>query len=145
MDHQDLLDRLKKHGCRMTPQRTIIIDLLIKHQHSLISIDTLLANAKALNPAINATTIYRNIDLLSEMDLLYSRNTDDGSKLYKLICHTAHHHHIICSHCGKMLPIDYCPIVPQLESLVKDSGFILEAHNLELIGLCPDCQKNPSL
>lgn len=136
----ELLNSLKKKGCRMTPQRKIIIELLIDHQHELIRVDDLLSEAKKSNSAMNATTIYRNLEIIGDLGLLYTQNAKDGSKLYKLVCHTAHHHHIICRSCGKMLPIDYCPIVPDLEALVADQGFTLEDHYLELYGLCQQCQ-----
>ena len=139
---KELNHRLKEKGCRMTPQREIIIGLLNDHQHELVSVDTLLKEAKKNNPAINATTIYRNLELFDDLSLIYTQNGKDGSKLYKLVCHTAHHHHIICKSCGKMLPIDYCPVAPQLVALVEEKGFTLEDHHLELYGLCKECQSN---
>lgn len=145
MQLNELLERLKKEGCRMTPQRHTIIHLLNKHQHELVSVETLLKEAKIDNPAMNATTIYRNLELLDQFNLLYTQNSKDGSKLYKLVCHTVHHHHIICTNCGKILPIDYCPIAPQLEALVKEQGFTLEEHHLELYGKCPQCQSDQHL
>ncbi len=139
---KELIDRLKEKGCRMTPQRTIIIGILTDHQYELISVETLLIEAKKVNPAINATTIYRNLELLDELNLIYSQNGKDGSKLFKLVCHNAHHHHIICKGCGKMLPIDFCPVAPELVQMVADKGFTLEEHHLELYGYCSDCQKD---
>lgn len=137
---KDLIQQLKEKGCRLTPQRKTIMDVLVKNQHVLNSVDALLSEAKKVNPAINATTIYRNLELLDELNLIYTQNAKDGCKLYKLVCHTAHHHHLICQKCGKMLPIDYCPIAPQLEVMVAEHGFTLEGHHLELYGVCADCQ-----
>ncbi len=140
MQHSELILTLKNNGCRLTPQRQLIINLLLVHQNELMRVDDLLSEAKVQNPAINATTIYRNLEMLDAYDLIYTQNAKDGSKLYKLVCHTAHHHHIICRSCGQMLPIDYCPIVPQLEALVDTYGFTLEEHHLELYGLCAKCR-----
>lgn len=140
MQLEELLSIIKEKGCRMTPQRKIIIELLIKRHNTLSCVDDLLNEAKISNPAINATTIYRNLELLDDLGLIHTHNDKDGRKLYKLVCHKAHHHHIICQSCGKMLPIDYCPITPELEVLVAELGFTLDAHNLELFGTCKDCR-----
>lgn len=140
MNEEFLFQQLKEKGCRMTPQRKIILNLLLSHSQELLAVDALLTEARKINPAINATTLYRNLDLLNNMNLLYTKNAEDGSKLYKLVCYSSHHHHIICTECGKMLPIDYCPMVPQLEDLVRDTGFTLDHHHLELYGRCSDCR-----
>lgn len=141
MNEKSLYQILKEKGCRMTPQRKIILNILLVHDQELLTAEALLSKAKSDNPAINATTVYRNLDLLNELELLYTKNQSDGSKVYKLICSGSHHHHIICTGCGKMLPIDYCPLAPALEQMVNDTGFTLEDHSLELYGLCPSCQK----
>lgn len=140
MEYTEVLETLKKKGCRMTPQRKTILGLLAQHQHSLISVEQLLSEAKKENPAINATTVYRNLELLDDLHLLHTHSGDDGSKGYKLVCHGGHHHHILCTDCGKISPIDYCPIAPELEAMVEAKGYSLEGHKLELYGLCPDCQ-----
>jgi len=144
MQLDELLSILKEKGCRMTPQRKIIIDLLIKRLDTLSRVDDLLGEAKLSNPAINATTIYRNLELLDDLGLLHIHNDNDGSKLYKLICHKAHHHHIICKSCGKILPIDYCPITPELKAIIAKESFTLEEHHLELYGTCKDCRSKLS-
>lgn len=141
MELQELVFAIKEKGGRLTPQRRLIAQLLIEHQHCLLKVDDLLKLAKDISPDINATTLYRNLELLDQLKLLYTQNDNDGSKAYKLICHHAHHHHIICTNCGKMLPIDYCPIEPQLEALLTKEGFILESHRLELLGCCKECQE----
>lgn len=140
MTYQEALDHLKENCCRMTGQRKIILSQLVAHQHAMTTVDILLQGAKKENPAINATTLYRNLDLLFDMGLLYTDIDEDGTKRYKLVCHMAHHHHITCTDCGQMTPIDYCPIAPGLESMVADKGYTLEGHRMELFGVCDACR-----
>jgi Fe2+ or Zn2+ uptake regulation protein len=99
----------------------------------------LLSLSQSLNKEINATTIYRNLELLDTMHLLYKSTNDHNITHYKLICSEHHHHHLICNQCGRMEAIDYCPILPSLEALVKAHKFTLLDHSLELFGLCDDC------
>lgn len=139
MTSSQIVKKLKEKGCRITPQRKIIIELLVNQQHKLLTADTLIKEARAVNDAINATTIYRNLEALENAQLLYVQKNEEGTNLYKLICRAEHHHHIICKDCGRMEAIDYCPIVPQLKAMVADQGFTLEDHTLELYGHCNRC------
>ena len=142
MFKEDVINKIKEKGGRITPQREVIISLLIAHQEELLSADTLLSEAKTRNPAINATTIYRNLELLEDFGLLYTQRSHDGANQYKLVCHGGHHHHIICKNCGKMLPIDFCPVDSRLKELLDQQNFVLEEHILELYGHCKECSND---
>lgn len=136
-----IFTKLKENQCRITPQRRVIIETLLKHQNTLLTIDVLLELCIKENPDINTTTIYRNIELFDSLDLLYKINITRNTTAYKLICSDHHHHHVICLKCGKVIAIDYCPITPSLISLIKSKNFELVNHNLELYGYCKSCIK----
>lgn len=140
MEINELLSLIKSKGCRITDSRKTILEVLYANRTILLSVDKLHQLASAINPSINTTTIYRNLQLLEDLSLLYIKE-DGGLSLYKLVCHDHHHHHIICLNCSKMVPIDYCPIRPALESLVAKEGFHLVDHHMELYGYCPDCRR----
>lgn len=141
MNFQDVISRLKSNKCRITPQRKIILEVLFSHQNILMTIDEICDLCQKTNQEINTTTVYRNIELLDSLGLVYSMNVHRHTLAYKLICHDHHHHHLICTTCGKMTSIDYCPINAELLSLVKNQGYILEDHSLKLFGRCATCQE----
>ena len=141
MKSDTIFIKLKKNKCRMTPQRRVILETLLKHQNTLLTIDVLLELCIKENPDINTTTIYRNIELFDSLNLLYKINITRNTTAYKLICSDDHHHHIICLKCGKVIPIDYCPITPSLINLIESKDFKLVNHNLELYGYCKTCSK----
>ena len=142
MEFQTIIDELKKNKCRITPQRKIILEILFNNQDILMTVDEICALSQKVNKDINTTTVYRNIELLDSLGLVYSMNVARQTSAYKLICHHHHHHHLICSNCGKMKSIDYCPINPTLLNLVKEEGYVLKDHSLKLFGLCKDCQSS---
>jgi Fe2+ or Zn2+ uptake regulation protein len=135
-----IIKKLKENQCRITPQRKAILDILAQHQYKLLTADALLELCQESNPDINLTTIYRNIELLDQLNLLYKMNIDRNTTAYKFICGNHHHHHLICLGCGKLVPIEYCPITTALTDLVESKDFILTDHNLELFGYCKDCR-----
>lgn len=137
---EDILALLKEKNCRITKQRRLILMILIEHQSIVLSADEILAEASQSDPTINLTTVYRNLELLQELDLLYFLNRDSKITSYKLKCHAHHHHHLTCTQCGKMIPIDYCPISEELLETASKEGYQITGHTLELFGLCHECR-----
>lgn len=140
MTYDALLAELSKKKCRITLQRKLFLQILVDHQSVLLTAEELLKLSQQITPDINATTVYRNLELLDSLNLLFSTHKDKTTTAYKLICSDHHHHHLICIKCGKMAAIHYCPISPELSALVKNEAFVLTDHNLELYGICKDCQ-----
>ncbi len=139
MNYEDILKVLRKSEYKITPQRKSIIQVLIENNTSLISIETLFMRTKELYGKTNISTIYRNLEILENLNLIY-KVIDEGTSLYKLNCsHNGHHHHLICKNCGKTETIDFCPM-ETLQQLSKEKEFNLEDHKLELYGTCKKCQ-----
>ncbi len=141
MEINTVIQILKENQYRITLQRKIILNILFENKNTLLTIDALLALCQDINPAVNATTVYRNIELLDDLELLYKTNINRNTTAYKLICSHHHHHHITCLSCGKLVAIDYCPITPSLDALVEENDFVLTDHQLELYGYCGSCKE----
>ena len=131
-----LIREIKNNKGRITAQRKIILKLLVDHQDVLMTADHLLSICQEESNDINMATIYRNLELLDQLNLLYKINVDPTTSGFKLRCMEGHHHHMICNQCGKMIAIDYCPISPELMDLADQAGFMVTDHSLELYGLC---------
>ena len=135
----NLLDKIKSNGFKITEQRKAILQTLVSNNNNLISVEKLLNESKDIYYKTNLTTIYRNLEVLEKLGLVYKVINEDGTALYKLVCSVKHHHHLICKNCGKTEAIDYCP-VKDLEQLLNEKNFSLTNHKLELYGYCKDCR-----
>ncbi len=99
-------------------------------------------------PGIGLSTVYRTLDLLSQMGLINKMDIGEGQSRYEYRTgeERSHHHHLICKKCGKI--IDYDDFVDEEMKLVKEEAksikrkykFIVQDHNIEFYGLCKDCQ-----
>ncbi len=91
------------------------------------------------------SSVYRNLTILEEVGAVSRIITRDDFARYELAEHlTEHHHHLICSSCGDVADFS-------LDSSTEDSldlalhraadalGFDVEAHRLDLLGVCADC------
>lgn len=141
MTVEDLISILKEHNYKITDSRRAIMTVLAQHNHGLLSVDELYNAAKLISPKTNMSTIYRNIEILEELNLLYKIINNNGTTQYKLICCDEHHHHIICTLCGKTEVIDFCPL-ETLNRLSTEKNFHFTGHKIELYGYCNKCKKN---
>ncbi|MCT4631572.1 MAG: transcriptional repressor [Firmicutes bacterium] len=139
MKIEDVLELIRKEGYKVTNQRKAIIQVLIENRDFLLSAEELLEKSKLIYPKTNMSTIYRNIEILSNANILFSDIDKNNIAIYKLICSNNHHHHLICKSCGRTEAIDYCPI-KAIEEITKEKNYILLDHKFEIYGYCEDCQ-----
>jgi Fe2+ or Zn2+ uptake regulation protein len=52
-----------------------------------------------------------------------------------------HHHHIVCSLCGRSVDIDDADLGFSEEKVRRATGFLIDHHSIELEGICPSCQR----
>lgn len=95
---------------------------------------------KAINASIGFSTVYRTMKLLCEAGLVAERHFGDGDALYENV--SAHHDHVICNSCGKIVEFENDEIEKLQRRVAEQCGFVLESHKMELYGVCPDCQKD---
>jgi Fur family ferric uptake transcriptional regulator len=129
---------LKEKGYRLTPQRLMVLAAL----HSVdthISAEDIYAQVKAKYQYANISTIYRTLDLLKELKLIAEIDLDDGCVRYHL-SEKGHHHHLICSSCGKMINLPETALLKLSETLVRDYKFQADLKHLAVFGTCADCQ-----
>jgi len=132
---------------RWTIPREDILDLLIRTQQHL-TVKEIYAALNPLNPEMGLTTIYRTLELLDKAGLVRKIFTGDGQTRYeyKRDDHADHHHHLICTACGKILNYrdfekEEMDLVRKTEDiLARKHGFLIRDHNIEFLGLCEDCR-----
>ncbi len=57
-----------------------------------------------------------------------------------------HHHHIICTNCGKITDIDeHMEVEDFISKAAGKLGYQLTDHKIELFGLCAACKENTAL
>ncbi|MCG8485487.1 MAG: transcriptional repressor [Clostridia bacterium] len=137
----DLIEVIQSNGYKVTEQRKAILQVLDFNQKTLLSVESLFYKAQEICQKTNMSTVYRNLEILETLNLIYKIVTDNGVTLYKLICFDEHHHHIICKGCGKTEAIEFCPLNIFIK-ISKDKNYILTDHKLELYGYCCDCQSS---
>lgn len=135
---EKIIKTLKEKGYRCTNQRQAILDVLLNNINHFISAEEIYKETEKVYPKTNFSTVYRNLELLNELEIIHSTTADGKKNMYEMICEDSHHHHIICKKCGKTEMVDFCPYANIKENLSKQ-GFKLTDHRFELYGYCENC------
>lgn len=134
---------LKERGLKTTSQRMAILKVLLAQPDSHLTAEEIYDLVKKDWPDIGLATVYRNIQLLSEMNLIDKLNLDDGYVRYEIGDQNQenhhHHHHMICVSCGKVFAFQE-DLLDNLEKKIEQTtGFIVSDHEVKLYGHCAQC------
>ncbi|MHB1135090.1 MAG: Fur family transcriptional regulator [Chloroflexota bacterium] len=134
-----ILSHLAAEGFSLTGQRRTLVTLIMS-QANLFTAEDLLVEARRGGGAGRAT-VFRTLDLLARLG--YVGRVFDGDRQAYVVCAPEHHHHLVCSACGKVLHLAGCPVDDYLRQVECTTGFQIDVHNLQLSGLCPQCRLGP--
>ena len=136
--YQEMVEKLKASGCRLTPQRLALVRLLSKTD-SHPSARQLHEELKQNLPTTSLATVYKTLNVLkdlgevTEMGFSDDDNRYDAAKPYP-------HPHLICVQCRKIIDADAEPASDLARQLAATSGYRIMSHRMEFYCLCPDCQ-----
>lgn len=131
-----MLRRLADAGERMTGPREIVVRALTA-EPGVINPEAL---SYDLHPrGVGRATVYRTLDLLERYGML-NRVHADGCRGYT-VCDEGHHHHLLCSACSRVVPVDATDVEAEILRLAEQLKFRVDTHTLEFAGLCETCQK----
>lgn len=117
-----LHEKFKGCGYRFTMPRQIILDVLSKTTDHL-SAEEIYMTVHKVYPAIGLTTVYRTLELLVQMGLVFKFDFGDGGARYELSegpKSIGHHHHLLCTGCRRI--IDYTDFIDEEIELLKRTG-----------------------
>ncbi|GEN46690.1 Fur family transcriptional regulator [Alkalibacillus haloalkaliphilus] len=136
MNLEKALGLLKQEGYKYTKKREDILEFFTEEDGYRTASDLLNFMGEKYG-GLSYDTIYRNLHLFRELNILESTDLN-GEKHFRLACdHHEHHHHFICQSCGKTKTIDACP----MNFIQQDfPGYTIENHKFEIYGRCPSCQ-----
>ena len=132
---------------RWTMPRNAILSFL-QRTNDHVSAKDVFQELQRTFPGLGLTTVYRTLDLLNRAGIVAKVNTGDGSYKYEssLGGEKRHHHHLICTSCGKIqdyrdFEAEELELVRKTESiLTRKFGFVISGHNIEFLGTCAACR-----
>jgi Fur family ferric uptake transcriptional regulator len=140
-DLHDLVEIcLKRIDQRYTPGRRAMVEFLASHGHP-VSISDIAAEL----PEVPRSSAYRHlVDLQSAGVVRRIAASDEFARFELAEDLTEHHHHLLCTSCGRVIDVTPTPAFERtvdrvVEELAAQQGFHPTSHALDIIGKCAAC------
>ncbi|WFR59006.1 Fur family transcriptional regulator [Anaerocolumna sp. AGMB13025] len=138
---------LQSWGYKLTTQRKILLDIIIKNQDKHLSVEELYDEIKNTGNPMGLATIYRTIKLFEKIKFIQHIVMDDGVLRYQIIDpdERQEHHHLICEICGNVVDIqDEVDIPKEQDALFSkkvfdEKGFKITRQKIQFYGICKKC------
>src|SRR6202023_888752 len=131
---QWMMRRLDEEGLRLTGRRELVVQAIADKSGSFPPE----ALVDELRPhGIGRATVYRALELLERLGILTRVHL--GACHAFTVCDEGHHHHLLCSSCNTVVPVDASGIESEIQKLAKRLQFQVDTHMLEFAGRCASC------
>lgn len=134
----DVRQRLRDAGLRVTVPRVTVLDVLDAHPH--VSAQAVAELARERVDSVSTQAIYDVLAACTDAGLV-RRIEPAGSAAARYETRTGdNHHHLICRACGQITDLD-CAVGHQpCLTPHDDAGYELDEAEVVFWGLCPQCR-----
>jgi Fur family ferric uptake transcriptional regulator len=136
-DPTPILTALERAGYRLTEPR-VSLAALIADQDGHFTAAELVTVARARRLGVGRATVFRTLEALEAIGAVERLDLPSGGHAY-VGCEPTHHHHVVCSRCGRSNEIDDAGLRRVVREVARQTGYRVDEHRLELFGLCPAC------
>jgi Fur family transcriptional regulator, ferric uptake regulator len=141
MEIPPIVTVLDRAGYRLTgPRRSLAT--LIAGRRGHFTATELVTEARSRRLGVGRATVFRTLEVLEELGAVERLDLPSGEHTY-VVCEPAHHHHVVCSRCGRTDEIDDAGLRTVVREVARRTGYRVDDHRLELFGLCPACLAGP--
>lgn len=123
---------------KLTRQRELIFHILNSYASHHLSAEDIYGIVHEQYPGIGLATVYRTLELFSTLAVVQKLDLGDGCQRYEL--YSLHHHHLVCTACGKVIKIKGS-LADTLDTAMNAmTDFSILDYRLYIYGYCKDCQ-----
>lgn len=138
LNEEQIVEALRREDYRVTQPRRAVIRVLLEDD-GFATPPEIREQAMEYCPGIGQVTVYRTLDLLSRLGFVRRIHTEEGCH-GRVSARLGHRHHLICRQCGAAVEFEGCNLSSFLTRVSGETGYLIEGHMLELVGLCPECR-----
>lgn len=142
--------QLSDNDYRLTPQRQVVLGILVENSNTHLSADDIYLKAKEVSPDIGLATVYRTLELFDKLGIVYRLDYGDGQARYEFNdgLERHYHHHLICLGCGRIQEFNDDLLEDVEQAIATKAGFHITDHCLRFFGYCSNCrppkEQNPT-
>ena len=135
---QDLIERIRYAGLRVTPQRLEIYRVLAETT-AHPTVQTLAEQLQKRLPALSQATIYNTLQTMVELGLIQEISAP-GENAVRYDANVSPHAHLVCTRCGRVDDFSAVPIEAPDPRVAELSGYDIQAISITYYGECPACR-----
>jgi Fur family ferric uptake transcriptional regulator len=131
---------LRENNLRFTTERVIILEEIFSSTPHFDA-EQLFIQIRNKHQHISRATVYRTLDLLSQIGIIKKENLGQGYASYELNLNVPHHDHMICVECGKVVEFVDDVIEKRQKEISEKYGMDMIRHQLQIFGRCKEHRK----
>ena len=135
---EDITRELRDHGYKLTEQRVAVVKVLREADEHLTALQVF-ERARRVHPRIGLTTVYRALEVLSELGFVRRVHLEEGCEAFASL-REKEGHYLVCQGCHRVVEFPCTGLTGLIAETARQTGFAVEAHLLELVGFCPACR-----
>lgn len=129
---------LRERGQRLTPQRELVLAAVDELGHG--TPEEIHTEVSRHVPAVNISTVYRNLALLEELGVVRVVHLGDRIPTYHSIALPAHVH-LTCAGCDRVIDASPREFRELAADLARTYDFQVDLTRLVIPGRCRDCRE----
>jgi len=135
-DPESAADALRAYGCRVTQPRVAVLRALLE-VGGTVDASALTKRAEVHQPGIHEATVYRTLNVLTEVGIASHVHAGHGPSLVRL----AGDERLVavCQDCGTIEPVPATAVDALVDGMSASTGFVLEPGHFALEGVCASC------
>jgi Fe2+ or Zn2+ uptake regulation protein len=132
----DILRSVRSSGGRATVARRVILEALVSAPNHLTA-DELAERVQAKAPEVHTATVYRNLDALKELGIVYQVHLGVRSSYWHLSNDA--HQHLVCDACGLVRHVQVAAFDDVATVLATGFDFHADVRHFVVVGRCGSC------
>ncbi len=135
---EEIAGLLRKKGLKLTPQRRLIIEILLSDR-SHPTVEDVYRRVLESMPEVSRATVYNTIrEMLSLGEVAEVQDLSDGGIRYDT--ESFPHHHFFCIRCHDLQDVEIA-LSPVDESAIGLPVCVILRQQMTLYGLCAECRE----
>jgi Fur family ferric uptake transcriptional regulator len=132
---------LNTKNLKLTKERNAVLqEIFLRPGH--LEAEDLWHTLRKKKKRASRATIYRTLDLLVDSGMVRKVDLGHGHSHFEHVLGHAHHEHMICLKCGKVIEFSDKKVERSMKKLCEKGGFEHTSHYFEIFGHCGKCRKS---
>jgi Fe2+ or Zn2+ uptake regulation protein len=131
--------RLRAAGKRITPQRKLVLSILIQAGGHLDAND-IFERGRRSDKDLSLSTVYRTLTVLKETGVVRELHLDAEHHHYEWASEDEHSH-LVCLACRRVIEVDSGDFAEAAVAAGAAHGFEIASAHVELTGYCAACRQ----